>query len=48
MRNLAVVFLVLAVAFIAIGLSGQRTFIYVGITFLAVAIMRWLPRQPRR
>jgi hypothetical protein len=45
MRNLAVVFLVLAIAFIAIGLSGQRVFIYVGIAFLAVAILRWLPRR---
>jgi len=39
------VFLVLAIAFIAIGLSGQRAFIYVGIAFLAVAILRWLPRR---
>jgi hypothetical protein len=45
MRNLAVVFLVLAIAFIAICLSGQRAFIYVGIAFLAVAILRWLPRR---
>jgi hypothetical protein len=47
MRNLAVVFLVLAIAFIAIGLSGQKTFIYIGIAFLTVAILRWLPRRPR-
>jgi hypothetical protein len=47
MRNLAVVFLVLAIAFIAIGLSGQRTFVYIGIAFLAVAFLRWLPRRPR-
>lgn len=48
MRNLAIVFMVLAIAFIAIGLSGQRTFIYVGIAFLVVAILRWLPRRTRR
>jgi hypothetical protein len=45
MRNLATVFMVLAIVFIAIGLSGQRPFIYVGIAFLAVAILRWLPRR---
>jgi hypothetical protein len=45
MRNVAMVFLVLGVAFIAIGLSGQRTFIYVGIAFLAVALLRFLPRR---
>ncbi|MDQ5844518.1 MAG: hypothetical protein M3539_04410 [Acidobacteriota bacterium] len=45
MRNVAMVFLVLGVAFIALGLSGQRTFIYVGIAFLAVALLRFLPRR---
>ena len=45
MRNLPIVFLVLAIAFIAIGLSGQRVFIFVGFAFLAVAILRWLPRR---
>ena len=48
MRNLAVVFLVLAIAFIVIGLSGQRTFLYVGIVFLIIAILRQLPRKPRQ
>jgi hypothetical protein len=47
MRNVALVFLVLAIAFIAIGLSGQRTFIYVGVAFLAVALLRFLPRRRR-
>jgi hypothetical protein len=33
-------FFALAIAFIAIGLSGQRTFIYIGIVFLVVALLR--------
>lgn len=41
MRNAAMVFLVLAIAFITIGLSGRRTFIFVGIAFLVVALLRW-------
>ena len=41
MRNAAMVFLILAIAFIAIGLSGRRTFIFVGIAFLVVALLRW-------
>ena len=39
-------FLALAIAFIAIGLSGQRTFIYIGIVFLVVALLRL--RRSRR
>jgi len=35
------VFLILAIAFIAIGLSGSRSFIFVGIAFLVVALLRW-------
>ncbi len=31
-------FMTLAIAFIVIGISGQRTFIYVGIAFLVLAI----------
>lgn len=46
MRNAAIAFLVLGIAFIAIGLSGQRTFIYIGIAFLVVALLQW--RRPRR
>ena len=42
MRNVALVFLVLAIAFITIGLCGRRTFIFVGIAFLVVALLRWL------
>lgn len=41
MRRVAMVFLILAIAFIAIGLSGRRTFIFVGIAFLVVALLRW-------
>jgi len=40
MPKVSAAFLVLAIAFIAIGLSGQRTFIYVGIVFLVVALAR--------
>ncbi len=40
MPNAAVVFLVLAIAFIALGFTGQRIFIYVGIAFLVVALLR--------
>jgi hypothetical protein len=47
MRNFAYVFLVLAIAFIAIGISGQRTFIFVGLAFLVVAMLRFLPRRRR-
>lgn len=31
-------FLALAIAFIAIGVTGQRTFIYIGIVFLILAL----------
>ena len=37
----SITFLVLAIAFIGIGLSGQRAFIYIGIAFLVVALLRW-------
>lgn len=41
MRRDAMVFLVLAIAFIAIGISGSRTFLFVGAAFLVVALLRW-------
>lgn len=45
MRNIALVFLVLAIAFIALGISGQQTFLFVGLAFLVVEILRFLPRR---
>ena len=41
MRQAAMVFLILAIAFIAIGISGRRTFLFIGIAFLVVALLRW-------
>ena len=41
MRRDAMAFLVLAIAFIAIGISGRRTFLFVGVAFLVVALLRW-------
>ena len=41
MRNAAMVFLILAIAFITIGLSGRRTFLFIGVAFLVVALLRW-------
>lgn len=38
-------FLVLAVAFIAIGAAGQRTFLYVGIAFLVLALVMMRKRR---
>jgi hypothetical protein len=40
MRRLWLVFFALAVAFITIGLSGQRNFLYAGIAFLVIALLR--------
>jgi hypothetical protein len=39
------VFLILAIAFIAIGLSGRRTFLFIGVAFLVVAFLRWRRQQ---
>lgn len=41
MRNAHFAFLTLGIAFIAIGLSGQRAFIYIGLVFLIIAFLRW-------
>jgi LPXTG-motif cell wall-anchored protein len=45
MRYAPFSFVALAIAFIAIGVSGQRTFIYVGIVFLALAIVMMRKRR---
>ena len=47
MRKIGYVFLTLAIAFIALGISGNRTFLYVGIAFLAIGLLRLLPRRQR-
>ncbi|HZI88253.1 MAG TPA: LPXTG cell wall anchor domain-containing protein [Pyrinomonadaceae bacterium] len=38
-------FLALAIAFIAIGVTGQRTFIYIGIVFLILALVMFRKRR---
>ncbi|HET6646818.1 MAG TPA: LPXTG cell wall anchor domain-containing protein [Pyrinomonadaceae bacterium] len=38
-------FLALAIAFIAIGVAGQRTFIYIGIVFLVLALVMLRKRR---
>jgi hypothetical protein len=40
MRTLYMAFFSIAIAFVAIGLSGHRTFLYIGIAFLILAIVR--------
>jgi hypothetical protein len=45
MRNAALIFLILAIAFIVIGISGQKTFLWIGMAFLVVATLRFLPRR---
>lgn len=45
MPKSSIAFLALAIAFIAIGISGQRPFIYVGIVFLVIALLRWRRRR---
>ena len=41
MRKVAIVFLVLAIAFITIGISQERrAFLFIGIVFLVVAFLR--------
>lgn len=41
MPRAAVAFLILAIAFITIGLSGRRAFLFAGVAFLVVALLRW-------
>jgi LPXTG-motif cell wall-anchored protein len=38
-------FLVLAIAFIALGATGQRVFIYLGIAFLVIALVMLQKRR---
>ena len=45
MPNSSIAFFAIAIAFIAIGISGQRAFIYVGIVFLVIALLRWRRRR---
>ena len=45
MRNASIAFLALGIALIAVGLSGQHTFIYVGVAFLIVALLRLRRRR---
>jgi hypothetical protein len=40
MRIASMAFFALSIAFIGIGITGQRTFLYVGFAFLALAIAR--------
>ena len=38
-------FLALAIAFIALGISGQRVFIYIGVVFLVIALAMFRRRR---
>jgi hypothetical protein len=40
MRTVSLAFFALAIAFIGVGISGQRTFLYLGIVFLVLASLR--------
>jgi hypothetical protein len=40
MRTLSMAFFSIAIAFLAIGISGHRTFLYIGIAFLVLAVLR--------
>ncbi|MDQ2856290.1 MAG: hypothetical protein M3R68_08175 [Acidobacteriota bacterium] len=45
MPNLSLVFIILAIAFIAIGINQQRAFIFIGVAFLVIALV--IPRHKR-
>ncbi|HKO43974.1 MAG TPA: hypothetical protein VJU84_11920 [Pyrinomonadaceae bacterium] len=47
MNKIGYPFLVIAIAFVALGISGQRTFLYVGVVFLLIGIAL-LARSRRR
>jgi len=40
MRTISMVFFSIAIAFITIGLTANRTFLYVGIAFMVLAVAR--------
>jgi len=40
-------FLTVGIAFIALGISGQRTFIYLGIVFLVLALVMFIKIRKR-
>lgn len=40
MRIASMLFFSLAIAFIGIGITGQRTCLYIGIAFLVLAVLR--------
>jgi hypothetical protein len=42
MRHVHFAFFAIAIAFIGIGLSGQRAFTYLGIAFIFIALLRLL------
>jgi len=45
MRRAFMPFIALATAFIGIGISGQRVFLYLGIALLLIALYRYLRRD---
>lgn len=47
MRTISLAFFAIAIAFFGIGISGHRTLLYVGIIFLALAILQ-LVRNSKR
>jgi hypothetical protein len=40
MRTISMVFFSIAIAFICIGLTANRTFLYVGLAFMVLAVAR--------
>ena len=42
MRTASMAFFALAIAFIGIGITDQRTFLYVGIAFLVISVFRFI------